>query len=73
MGLVVQQSYGGWTISCLENRKFSGEWVKNFERSSRSGLVNVRVLFARVKGDNAVTSMYTEDTELGEKLMQRIM
>lgn len=69
MGLVVQQSYGGWTISCLENRKFSGEWVKNFERSSRSSLVNVHVLFAQVKGENAVPSMYTEDMELGEELM----
>lgn len=69
MGLVVQQRYGGWTISCLENRKFSGEWVKNFERSSRSSLVNVHVLSAWVKGENAVPSMYTEDMELGEKLM----
>lgn len=69
MGLVVQQSYGGWTISFLENRKFSGEWVKNSERSSRSSLVNVHVLFARVKGENAVPSMYTEDMELGEELM----
>lgn len=34
---------------------------------------HVRVLFARVKGDNAVTLMYTEDTKLGEILMQRIV
>lgn len=48
IGLVVQQSYGGWTISCLENRKFSGEWARNFEGLSRSSEDNVCVLFALV-------------------------